>query len=70
MTIKYFESHGLGITPVCEGSSPVGFQVVNISNNEVVDEFKMLHEAENFIVGSKRSPRGINVGSAAEFKIY
>lgn len=67
--IKYFEGYGLRIIPVCEGASPVGFQIVN-TKGEAITEVKMLHEAENFIVSNKAHPKGFNVGSAAELRVH
>lgn len=67
--IKYLESHGFRIVPVYEGVRPTRHLVVNTEGKTVAD-FKMLHEAEDFIVHNKAPEKGTTVGSAAELKAY
>ena len=73
MTTKviYDKKAGFEIIPQHHNRAPVGFQVIRSSNNEVVGEFKMLYEAEAFLISKSRiPPEHFNVGSAAEVRHY
>ena len=66
--VKYLESGNLKIVPVYKGLSIDKFLVVG---GETTVEFKLLYEAENFILDKKEFRAGrIVFGSAAEFRSY
>jgi len=69
--IKYLEENGLRVSPIYEGSRPVGFSVVTQQTEEDVETFKTLYKAEDFVL-RQRSPEKHypTCESAAEVKAY
>jgi len=70
MVIHYTETNSFRIVPKYQGLSPVGFDVVDKDTNDVVVQTRMLYEAEEFILSSRRIMGGSTVGSAAEVEHY
>jgi len=61
--VHYLESEGLRIVPD-------GIRFLVVAGNETVAEFKMLYEAENFILSKRKPGARSRYGSAAEFRSY
>lgn len=67
--VEYLESHGLRVVPVYQGLSPVGFNVETRAGR-VVENFKTLYEAEDFIKCRKPGAKDtVMYDSAAELEV-
>lgn len=70
MNMIYDKKAGFEIVPMYSGQSPTGFQVIEVSTKEVIEEFGTFCAAEGFLDSKTERPKAKLSDSFAEVKAY